>query len=160
MKADTLGELKFNSLENEWRVTTQNISPENSVELSLCVTNKDENIDKSYIRNLDTAIVNRNEMKKIYLTISKDKVAVVLEPLSYNLSKDDIKKQMDVAPKDITWFAKNTMYAGSSEDNLLSLVAITINNVQDDTRKEHQEIMRKLNSKLEALEKTKNNLMF
>lgn len=46
MKADTLEELKFNSLENEWKVTTQNISPENSVELSLCVTNKDENIDQ------------------------------------------------------------------------------------------------------------------
>jgi hypothetical protein len=44
MTIEFLGDINFNSKDNEWFGRVNNISPDNKVELSICVDNKEQSI--------------------------------------------------------------------------------------------------------------------
>lgn len=117
---------------------------------------KDPKVDKSYIDNLDRAIVDRNQIKALYMEEIKIVNAKFYSKLSYKNSEEELLDLFEVAPTDVSLFSRYGMYAGSSKDTLLGLLGVAVNKVNSKTRKEHIPLVIELNNKLEKLEKVKN----
>lgn len=95
MKIEPFGEFKFNERENEWFGYAVNISPENTVELSLCVDNINEvlnqkiellkNFSDSYEKIMSTIyeyILKRNLLTRFHKPIEELRAMYFLSGVS------------------------------------------------------------------------------